>query len=258
MKDNHKLALYIAYYLAKYDKIALSNLGYKTWNIAFEDVSSKLKININSVKNWRDEFDPLFEHRAGWHQRPMSISRVTIAQALENLSELQVREIVRDILSENIYKNDEELRSLLNIINNDDHQERRDFVIRATTGKAAENFFIDHYARINTPIAGKLIDVRDFGVGYDFKIQVSEAEFYIEVKGISDENGGILLTDKEWEIAHEKRENYFLCIISNLENEPIVTFIQNPAVELKPKKYIYTSIQVNWIISRKELNLSIN
>lgn len=258
MKDNHKLALYISYYLAKYDKIALSNLGYKTWNSAFEDVSSKLKINTNSVKNWRDEFDPLFEHRAGWHQRPMSISRVTIAQALENLSELQVREIVKDILSGDIYKNDEELRSLLTIINEDDHKEQRDFIIRAPTGKAAENFFIDHHSRTNTPMAGELVDFRDFGVGYDFKIQTNEAEFYIEVKGLSSEKGGILLTDKEWEVAHEKRENYFLCIVSNLENKPRVTFIQNPAEGLKPKKHIYTSIQVNWIVSPSELNLSKN
>lgn len=256
MKENHKLALYISYYLAKYDKDALINLGYKTWKSVFEDVSSKLDININSVKNWRDEFDPLFEHRAGWHQRPLSISREIIAQALENLSELQVREIVKDILSGDIYKNYGGLKSLLNIFNDDDDQKDRGvFITRNPTGKAAEDFFIKYHFKTSNPRPGELIDVRDFGVGYDFKILSNNTEFYVEVKGLSDEKGGILLTDKEWHMAHEKLEYYFLCIISDIGNSPKISFIQNPAKELRPKKHIHTSIQVNWIVSTSEINL---
>lgn len=67
MKRNSKLALYIAYYLSRFNEEGLQKLGYETWKQAYEDISLKLDININTIKNRRDEFDPIHGHRAGWH-----------------------------------------------------------------------------------------------------------------------------------------------------------------------------------------------
>ncbi len=254
MKNNHKLGLYVSYYLAKYNNEALEHLGYKNWNIAFSDISRKLDVNINSVKNWRDEFDPLFDHRAGWYQRPMITSRVTIAEALKNLTEHQIRGIVKDIISGDIQKNEKELQQLLNIvIDEKSKKEKGVYILRGPTGKAAEELFIKYFSETNKPIAGRLLDCRDLGTGYDFKITTDNSEYYIEVKGLSNEQGGILLTDKEWSLAQDKKESYFLCLISNLNSDPRITFIQNPAKELYPKKYLHTSIQVNWAVTSSQL-----
>lgn len=254
MENNHKLALYISYYLSRFNNEALSNLKYKTWNNAFEDIGERLHVKPHSVKNWRDEFDPLFTHRVGWHQRPMSPSRVKVAQALEGLDESQIRGIVVDILTGKISEDSEEVEQLLSIINVDEKENKlRKFISRAVTGKAAEDYFIKYYTKTFVPIRGVLIDCRDLGCGYDFKIQSNNLDTYIEVKGLADIAGGILFTDKEWRIATEKGEDYFLCIVKNVNEIPEIYFIQNPASKISPKKSISTTIQINWSVTENEL-----
>lgn len=253
MEPNHKLTLYVSYYLSRFNNQALANLGYRTWNIAFNDIGERLQVKSHSVKNWRDEFDPLFEYRAGWYQRPMTPSRVKVAQALENLNEVQIREIVKDILSGKIKNEPDEEKLLLNIVSDDKGQVNRNFISRAPTGHAAEEFFIRHHAETNSPISGDLIDCRDFGCGYDFKIVSGDTETYVEVKGLADISGGILFTDKEWRTANEKEENYILCLIKNIQNSPSAHFIINPARQLTPKKNIYTTIQISWNVFQNQL-----
>ncbi len=98
MQNNHILGLYVAYYLARFNKEALHNLNYPTWTYAYRDVGEKLHVNKHSVNHWRDEFDPLFEHRVGWNQRPMAPSRKQVSNQLENRSESNIRQIVLKIL----------------------------------------------------------------------------------------------------------------------------------------------------------------
>ena len=255
MEDKHKLALYVTYYLARFNNEALFNLGYKSWNDAYSDISKKLDVKKLSVRNRRDEFDPLFEHRAGWYQRPMSPSRIKVVQALENLDELQVREIVIDILSGGIQNEPDEAEQLLSIITNDKKKVTKRFILRGPTGKSAENFFLKKFNESPIPVNGKLIDCREFGCGYDFKIKSNQGTYFIEVKGLSEISGGILFTDKEWRIANKNGEHYFLCIIKNISNDPEILFINNPAKRLIPKKNIYTVLQINWSVSEKELKL---
>lgn len=99
MEKNHQEALYVAYYLARFDKEALKSLNYYTWTEAFYDIAEKLKVKHHSVKNWRDEFDPLFDHRAGWHKRPMAPSRIDVSEQLNDLEEKEIREMVLGILN---------------------------------------------------------------------------------------------------------------------------------------------------------------
>ncbi|MDE3235482.1 MAG: DUF3883 domain-containing protein [Bacteroidota bacterium] len=255
MEPTHKLTLYISYYLSRFNNEALDNLGYTTWNNAFEDIGKRLNVKPHSVKNWRDEFDPLFGHRAGWYQRPMSPSRVKVVQALEDLNESQIRGIATDILTGKIKSDPEEVEQLLSIVTDDTKDKiPRKFILRAPTGKAAENYFIQYYKETFNPIKGTLIDCRDLGCGYDFKIESNGSKTYIEVKGLADFSGGVLFTDKEWQVATEKGEDFFLCIIKNVNENPEINFIQNPAFKIKPKKNIYTTIQINWSVTEKDLN----
>jgi hypothetical protein len=254
MEECHKLGLYISYYLARFDHDAYNNLGFGNQLETHNKIGEILLINPHTIKNWRDEFDPVFGHRAGWYQRPMSPSRVRIVQALENLEESQIREIVKDIISGRIQNEEDDLEQLLNIVTTDDDKKKTSiFILRSPTGRLAEEFYLKHFAENKKPFDGELIDCRDLGVGYDFKIETQNGFVYIEVKGLSAFSGGILLTSKEWEVAKAKDMNYFLCLVSNLSEKPKVTFIQNPAGKLYPKRNITTMIQISWSITEKQL-----
>ena len=216
MENKHALGLYIAYYLARFNEIAYANLGFGNKTETHKKIGDILSVKQMTIKNWRDEFDPLFGHRAGWYQRPMSPSRVKVAQALESLDELQIRGIVEDILYKKMNEESDEVELLLAITSaKTNDKSKRNFILRTPTGKAAEEYFQKYYFE-KKPVAGNLIDCRDLGVGYDFKIETFTEEYFVEVKGISELTGGVLLTDKEWTVAQMKEDKYFLCIISNL------------------------------------------
>lgn len=254
MENKHRLALYIAYYLARFDKVALKNLGYKNWESSFEDISDKLGVKKHSVRNWRDEFDPLFGYRAGWYQRPMSPSRRNVALALENVDESELRLIVEDILTGRIQNDTENLNHLLSIAdeNSDKHREIS-YILRGPTGKKAEQFFIEYHKRYQLPIEGELIDKREFGCGYDFEIKSESNQHFIEVKGLANNLGGILFTNKEWETAKQEGTRYTVCIVSNINQTPEISFINNPFKKLNPSKNIIQTVQVQWSVSNKDL-----
>lgn len=254
MDYNHKLGLYVSYYLARFDKVAYENLGFGNQLETHNKIGELLSVNPHTIQNWRDEFDPLFGHRVGWYQRPMTPSRVRVVQALEDLDEPQILEIVKDILFKASGES-EEFEQLMNIVTTDDQKRKNSgYILRAPTGKAAEKFFIDYFSENQKPIEGKLIDCRDLGVGYDFKIEGKNNSCFVEVKGVSQYSGGVLFTGKEWIVAQKEGENYFLCVVSNLSTVPNIVFIQNPADKLSPKKNIYTSIQINWSVSQNQLS----
>ncbi len=254
MKDNHILGLYVSYYLSRFNTEAYRNLGYGNQSQTHRIIGELLSVKPQTVKNWRDEFDPLFEHRAGWYQRPMIPSRICVAQALENLKEYQVRGIVKDILTGKINQEPDEEEQLLHIVSEESRgTSTPKFILRAPTGRAAEEYFQKYYSENKKPVDGKIVDCRDLGVGYDFLIETKAEKYYIEVKGISQFSGGILLTDKEWSLAQIERQNYFLCIISNMNEGHVVKFIQDPASKFDPKRNIYTYIQINWSLTQNQI-----
>jgi len=253
MENNHKLTLYVSYYLSRFNIEGLNHLGYSSWNTAFEDIGKKLGVKPNSVKNWRDEFDPIHEYRSGWHQRPMNPSRIAVVKALEDLDENSIRQIVFEIL-ENGDK--AEIKSLINIVDDDKPggKAKGKFTFRGPTGKKAEAFFQDYHKNFGKPFPGKLIDTRDMGCGYDYEIHATLKKYFIEVKGLSEISGGILFTNKEWKTALEKGDDYFLIIVKALDSIPIVSIIQNPAIKINAKRNVYPTIQVQWLVSEKELS----
>lgn len=254
MENNHKLGLYISYYLSRFDKEAYKNLGYGKQVLTHQKIGELLNVNPHTIQNWRDQFDPLHGHRKGWYQREITQSRINVAKALEDLNEAQVRGIVNDILSGKIQEDSLEEAQLLSIATDDSNDKsKRKFILRAPTGKAAEDFFIKYFNETSKPIAGTLVDCRDLGCGYDFRIESNSLETYVEVKGLGDISGGILFTDKEWKVASEKGECFFLCVVKKVGDKPEISFIQNPAAKINPKKNIYTTIQINWSVSENEL-----
>jgi len=56
-------------YLAEFDSVGLKRLGFRSFAEAFNVVGYALGSKAASIKNYRDEFDPLFPNqRQGWHR----------------------------------------------------------------------------------------------------------------------------------------------------------------------------------------------
>lgn len=256
MEENHKLGLYISYYLSRFNDVAYKNLGYGNMQETYNKIGQILSVSPNTVRNWRDEFDPLFGYRAGWHKKKMNPSRIRVVEALEELDEVSIRSIVKDILSGDVQNESDEFEQLISIASEPaPTNEQRKFILRTPTGKAAEEFFINSFESDQIPFKGALIDCRDFGVGYDFRIENEKEIIFIEVKGLSGSDGGVLFTSKEWQVANDKGDLYYLCVIKNIDSQPVIQLINNPAEKLNVSKNMHTVIQVSWSVSGKELNI---
>src|SRR6202790_765300 len=62
--------LLVGLYLSKYDSLGLKKLGFESFVEAFNVIGYAMGSKPASIKNYRDEFDPLFPNRRkGWHKR---------------------------------------------------------------------------------------------------------------------------------------------------------------------------------------------
>ena len=260
MKENNRLALIIAYYLSKFDIKALQNLGYNKWKKAFEDIGKKLGVNKSTIKNMRDDFDPLHpNNRVGWYQRELRPSRLDVVDKYKDLSEEALTEIVKDIL--NSYDNksqviSQSLMPYIDIIENDEDNDtnNRQYTTRGITGKKAEEIFKNKFEQgLISNFTGKLIDKRENGCGYDFEMK-DDPRYMFEVKGSIKDCAGIMFTDKEWHMAKQLGEKYILVIVSNVDSEaPNIEIYINPANLFAPSKIIQKKIAVNWTVDNKQL-----
>ena len=244
---NNEQAIVVSYYLSRFNDEAVNNLGYTTWKDAFDDLSDKLQINKHTIKNWRDEFDPFHGHRAGWHQRQPRKTISNIISQFEQLEEFDIRQIAVEIINGNKIDLPEIDNSEDDVITNPI------FILRGPTGKKAEQFFVEYHRLNSLPVAGELIDTRDLGCGYDFEIKSESNQHFIEVKGLASNIGGLLFTNKEWETAKQKRTKYTVCLVSNINDIPEISFINDPFSKLNPKKNIIQTVQVQWSVSNNEL-----
>jgi hypothetical protein len=251
---NNELAIIVAFYLSKFNKEALKNLNFRTDVEAFKTIGQKLGVKENYVKFRRDEFDPIHPWRKGW-SRPMDNRMVRAIEALQDLEESALRSIVLDILNDEKYRQSEEITRITQLFSEVKNENAKPgkYILRGPTGRAAEEYFISYHTKTKLPVAGQLIDCRDLGCGYDFKIVSDKRETYIEVKGLAEMSGGILFTDKEWRTAKEKSSNYIVCMVKNVPQSPTINFITNPHNTLKANKTIYTTVQINWSVAEKQL-----
>lgn len=251
--DSNQLAIIVAFYLSKFDKEAKTRLGYLTDSEAFNSISEVLGVKPNYIKFRRDEFDPIHPWRKGW-RRPMDYRIMRAIEALRDLSENELGEIVEKILSDAEYREGEEVNRITRLFskdNKDDRKAQAAYILRGPTGKKAEEYFIKYHSEGRHSFEGRLIDTREMGCGYDFEI-AGKHSLYIEVKGLAKADGGILFTSKEWQTAEKHADNYVLVVIRDLDQDPKIEFIRNPTSVLKAKKSIVTSVQVQYSVSSKE------
>jgi hypothetical protein len=85
-------------------------------------------------------------------------------------------------------------------------------------------------------------DVSKDNLGYDLEINKNYEVYFVEVKGCKRQHD-VVLTKNEWEVAKEKKEQYWLFIY--VCDEDTVYIIKNPTNKLEPYKYMIKSDE--WI-----------
>lgn len=260
MKPENELAMIVAFYLSKFGKEGLRNLGFQSYTQAFTQVSSRLSVNHNSVKNWRDEFDPYYDNgRQGW-SRTLRPSRQKVMLAFDDLSERALRAVVLDIISPEMRsKVETELHPALQEIRALEKPQKSrksaEYVPRGPTGRMAEEFFLARFHAGLTPFHSIVGDRRDDGVGFDFEVLKDSQYVLLEIKGIAKQSGGITFTDKEWRVAGQKQNAYFLGVVVDIMEAPKIGFLQNPAGNLSPAYYAYTAVTVNWAVDANQVGI---
>lgn len=256
MKPQNELALIVAYFLSRLDKDAPALLGYSNFNHAAREIGRILDVKPSTVKNMRDEFDYHLENsRVGW-KRELRGSRLKVLQTFQTVGDDELLQVAKEIIENKDWSQTEGYRDLHVLLAESEKTpaKTKDFIIRGPTGRAAEEYYMNYFVEHPLPAKGELIDCRDMGCGYDFRIEAAGGEvFYIEVKGLATGDGGILITDKEWQTAIKHRRDYYLVIIKNISSEPILNIIQDPGSKLNPMRNVYTTVQVNWAVPAKAL-----
>lgn len=253
MDKNNKLALYTGYFLAKFNKDAYNILNYGNQRLTHVKIGKILNVNPHTIKNMRDEFDPLFQHRAGWYQRPMSPSRLQVVEILKDFSFDQVYSLVDDILISNGESlNAEEISNIVQDEEDVSDGSQRIYTSRGITGAKAEEFFKNYFLQIIPNFKGDLIDTTLDGVGYDFKNSLDT--IYVEVKGSADNQKNVLLTDKEWEVSKKLGDRYYLVLIYLIDEKPTFILLNNPANTLSPTLSVQRTITMNWNVSHRQMD----
>jgi len=137
-------AILAGLYLSKFDSEGLRRLGFDNFIEAFNVIGSALGVRPASVKNYRDEFDPLFPNkRKGWHKRPIRDYCKAIYSAFGSLNLENFTKLLKQI----IY-NDHDLDVLMEEVDRKEGEDRS-FAKRLITGQAAEQYFRAKYKEIS-------------------------------------------------------------------------------------------------------------
>lgn len=234
-------------YLSKFDLVGLSSLGFETFTEAFNVFGFAIGVQPRSVKNYRDEFDPLFPNdRQGWHKRATRKYCKDIYDSYHHLNLSEFTSLIKKV----IYK-DHDLDLLMEEIAKDDDNHESTFAKRLITGQAAEQYFRDSFAEVDLFHGHKLHDTTNFGCGFDFKLinENSSPYFGVEVKGLNDKSGSVALTSKEYAVAGLLGDRYFLFVVKNFREKPFHQIFRNPIKTLDFSKTEQRTIQISWSVS---------
>lgn len=230
-------------YLSKFDAIGLQQLGFKSFIEAFNVIGFALGVQPASIKNYRDEFDPLFPNdRKGWHKRPM---RAYCKAVYDNFAGLEIDEF-STLLKQLIYKQ-HDLDILMEEIEREEGEKKSSFAQRLITGQAAEQYFISKYKEINQFSEFEVEDTTKLGCGFDFKLTSRDIFYGVEVKGMNEAKGSIALTNKEHSVASIMGDRYFLFVVKNFRENPFHELYPNPlGGGLSFNRIEQKVIQISW------------
>lgn len=239
--SNYEILNLIGYGLAKFDISFVHQFGLKSKSQFYEFLlAKKIADTIGTVKNRQDLFDPFFENgRKGWWQKGDAYihRKLLIDSLFGDLDCLNYSQIVKIYINESFDSSNDIILETTPIIVSKFKQLQQ-------TGFEAELFFLNNYNQIPEFQGGDIQDARLLGDGYDFQIELAQKYYLTEVKGVRKAIGAIRLTHNEYKKAEEYKNDYFVVIISNLEDIPKITLIENPLKNLKLDKKEVISSQI--------------
>lgn len=216
-------SILVGLYLSKFDREGLRSLGFDGFAEAFNVIGSALGVRSASLKNYRDEFDPLFPNpRQGWHKRRTRGYCKALYDAFGglNLGDFTI------LLKRIIYK-EHDIDVLMEEVERKQGEDRS-FAKRLMTGQAAEQYFKSMYRQISPFEDFDLEDTTKLGCGFDFKLSSPSVFYGVEVKGLSEQSGAIVMTNKEYSVASILRSRFFLFVVKNFKETPFHEIYQNP------------------------------
>jgi hypothetical protein len=238
-------------YIAKFDTKALTALGFTGMWQAFNVIGYSLGSSPASIKNYRDEFDRLFPDtpRKGW-QRPLKTRSENIFNEFQSLDFSTFTDLIKGFLLPNY-----ETEKAVSEITKPDTDES--IAKRLITGKAAEEYFKSNYHSIHDFVDLDLIETTSLGCGFDFKLYNASRFYCVEVKGLSQNTGNILLTNKEYSCALEFQSLYCLFIVKNFVDKPNHQLFFNPLngrLNFHRHENIIKVINYSAMINKGEIN----
>jgi len=216
-------------FLSKFDREGLKCLGFSNFSEAYNAMGYALGGKPASIKNYMQEFDPLFPNsRKGWHKRQM---RDHCREAYERFGPLSLHEFYRllsPLLLTSVMPLPDGMDELAGL--DEDNLENESFSKRLITGAAAEGFFESSFPKLADFTGHILTNVTRFGCGFDFRLQPADSRPFlaVEVKGMAEATGEILMTRKEHQVAKYLGDRYFLCVVRNFVESPVLTLFQDP------------------------------
>jgi hypothetical protein len=234
-------ALIVGYAMSRLDRLYLEARGIKNWKAAFADAGKLLDVTPASIKNLRDEFDPVHGNaRRGWVDRPMRPNRQRIMGELCDVSDAALLEMIDRILA----RDPDAVQEVVTPLSKP-AERMHNVAERLRTGRLAEEFFLAHSQSIASIAPSLILDHRALARGYDFGVRERDG-IAIEVKGIKQKRGGIAFTDREWCEAKVRRGDFWLVVVGNIESNPVARLIPDPAAALTAECRYQTTIAATW------------
>lgn len=234
----------IGLYLSKYDALGLRRLGFDSFVEAFNVFGYAMGSKPASIKNYRDEFDPLFPNRRkGWHKRR---TRDYCLRVFEEYKSLDLESFTALVQSFGGY--DENVQSEFQPKKK--RGGRSDFAQRLITGLAAEHYFESVRPSLAEFKGYSAQNTTSLGCGYDFRLETERSKDFlaVEVKGLNGIKGTLSMTPKEHQIASALRERFFLFVVRNFRESPFHEIYRNPlSGSLRFRKKERVTVQVSWL-----------
>lgn len=232
-------------YLSKYDSLGLKRLGFDSFTEAFNVIGFAMGSQPGSIKNYRDEFDPLFPNRRkGWHKRPTRGYCLRVYEKYKDLDLETFTGLIKSFVGfdENAWSE---------IQTKDDQEESEShFAKRLITGLAAEQYFVAVQRSLPEFENYDAEDTTRLGCGYDFRLWTEAREDFlaVEVKGLRERVGSLSLTPKEHAVATALKDRFFLFVVKNFHESPFHEIYQNPlSCKLQFRRSERVIVQTSWL-----------
>ena len=202
-------------FISKYSEKALKSFGFSTYKEAYNVFGYSVKIPPTSIKLYQQEFDCYFPNgRDGW-KRPTRDYCMKIMKEYNGLKFEEFQKLINSIVLD-------EFVDIKDLKSTSRQTKKRQFSAnRLLTGKAAEEYFVMHYQDISPFQNYLLTDTTNMGCGFDYKLTLDTDNYYVEVKGISECQGSVLMTEKEFNMAEDLLDRYCLFVVSNFKETPV-------------------------------------